>query len=208
MARTLGLTGSFGSGKSAVAALLSELAGAEVIDADELARQATEPGGPAYEEVIREFGPRALTPQGRLNRQALAEQVFTDRRALARLNALVHPRVIEESRRRIAALGDRALIVLDVPLLFESGMEELVDQVVVVAINERERFRRLARRGFHEREVIARLGMQMPQARKISRADCVIDNSGTTQETRKQVQTLLEQITREKNPRNHEREIQ
>jgi dephospho-CoA kinase len=106
--------------------------------------------------------------------------------------------VIEESRRRIAAVGERALVVLDVPLLYESRMEGMMDRVVVVAINERERFRRLRRRGFHEREIIARLGMQMPQARKTSLADYVIDNSGTIEATRKQVETMLEQIFREK----------
>jgi dephospho-CoA kinase len=198
MAFVLGLTGSFGSGKSTVAAMLAE-AGAAVIDADEIARGLLGPGQPLVAEVAREFGPQMLDEAGLLRRRALAEQVFSDRRALARLNALVHPCVRQEELRQIEALRDHPLIVLDVPLLFEAGMRSLADLAVVVRIAERERFRRLRGRGFSEREIIARLGMQMPQSRKVELADRVIDNSGSYEQTRAQVGDLLRDLRQDHN---------
>ena len=100
----------------------------------------------------------------------------------------------QEELRQIAALGDHALIVLDVPLLFEAGMRGLTDLAAVVTISERERFRRLKGRGFPEREIIARLGMQMAQSRKVALADAVIDNSGTLEQTRRHVAELLQKL--------------
>lgn len=197
MAFVLGLTGSFGSGKSTVSAIFREL-GAAVIDADVLARQAVEPGQPALAAIAAEFGAEMLDEAGRLRRRALAERVFSDRRAVERLGRIVHPYVIAETRRQLAALADRPLVVVDVPLLFESGMDTLMDKVAVVAIGERERFFRLRRRGFGEREVMQRLATQMPQTRKVRLADYVIDNSGTIEATRKQVQTLMDPISRER----------
>jgi dephospho-CoA kinase len=207
----LGLTGSFGSGKSTVAALLREK-GAALIDADQLAREAVAPGSTALAAIAREFGPEVtglLDPAGHLRRKVLAQRVFGDRHALARLNALLHPHVLAETRRRIEALqGQAPLIVVDVPLLFETGMQGLMDQVAVVTISENQRFYRLRRRGYSEHEIIARLGMQMPQAQKQRLAQINIDISGTIEATRKQVQALLDHITREKSQRNDESKIQ
>ena len=193
MAFVLGLTGSFGSGKSTVAGMLAE-AGAAVIDADAIARDLLAPGQPLVAEVGRIFGPDVLDEAGHLRRRVLAERVFGDRAELARLNAIIHPRVRQEELRQIAALGDHALIVLDVPLLFEAGMRGLTDLAAVVTISERERFRRLKGRGFPEREIIARLGMQMAQSRKVALADAVIDNSGTLEQTRRHVAELLQKL--------------
>jgi dephospho-CoA kinase len=197
MACILGLTGSFGSGKSAVSALFREL-GAAVIDADELARQVVEPGSPALAEIAETFGPDLIGPDGRLARRELAGRVFGDPQAVARLNAIIHPRVRGETLRLLGEWKDAPLIVLDVPLLFEAGMQSLADKVAVVVISENQRFYRLRHRGFSEREVIQRLGAQMPQADKIRQADFIIDNSGTIEATRKQVQTLMDQLSREK----------
>lgn len=208
MAFVLGVTGSIGSGKTTVTAFMRE-GGAAVINADELARQAVQPGRPALAAIVREFGPQMLDESGQLRRKALAERVFDDRAATRRLGELIHPEVVAQTRRLLEELkDDHPVIVVDVPLLFEAGMQGLMDKVLVVTITENQRFSRLRRRGFSERQVIARLGMQMPQARKISLADYVIDNSGTIEATRKQAQTLLEQILRGKSQRKDERQIQ
>lgn len=202
MAFLLGLTGSFGSGKSMVSSLFREL-GAAVIDADDLARQAVEPGRPALAEIAARFGADLIDSQGRLRRRELAERAFAGRRAVADLNAIVHPYVRSDTLRLLRELDDAPLIVLDVPLLFEASMQRLAQKVAVVVISEAQRFLRLRRRGFSEREVILRLGWQMPQAQKVRLADFIIDNSGTIEATRVQVQNLMDQLSRE-NTRNHE----
>jgi len=197
----LGLTGTFGSGKTTAGGMLREL-GAELIDADELARQVVEPGEPALAEIAAQFGAEMIRPDGALDRRRLADRVFADRRAMARLNQIIHPRVRELERKRLGELADRPLVVLDVPLLYETGMDRMCTQVAVVTITENQRFARLRRRGFNEQAIIARLGMQMAQARKVKLADHVIDNSGSLDETRNQLQRLLEEIrqTRMKAP--------
>jgi len=197
----LGLTGTFGSGKTTAGGMLREL-GAELIDADELARQVVEPGEPALAEIAAQFGAEMIRPDGALDRRRLADRVFADRRAMARLNQIIHPRVRELERKRLGELADRPLVVLDVPLLYETGMDRMCTQVAVVRITENQRFARLRRRGFNEQAIIARLGMQMAQARKVKLADHVIDNSGSLDETRNQLQRLLEEIrqTRMKAP--------
>ncbi|HOR28239.1 MAG TPA: dephospho-CoA kinase [Candidatus Sumerlaeota bacterium] len=201
MSFILGLTGTFGSGKTTAGGMLREL-GAELIDADELARQVVEPGEPALAEIAAQFGAEMIRPDGALDRRRLADRVFADRRAMARLNQIIHPRVRELERKRLGELADRPLVVLDVPLLYETGMDRMCTQVAVVRITENQRFARLRRRGFNEQAIIARLGMQMAQARKVKLADHVIDNSGSLDETRNQLQRLLEEIrqTRMKAP--------
>jgi dephospho-CoA kinase len=194
----LGITGSFGSGKSAVAAMFAD-AGVAVIAADTLAREVVRPGRPALAEIAQVFGVDVLDADGTLNRRALSERVFADRTAMTRLNAIMHPRVHEARLERLAALGQTPLVVLDIALLFEAGRREAVDRVVVVTVSERQRFRRLARRGYNERQVMARLGMQWPQSRKAALADDVIDNSGDLDATRRQVQTLLQTLRKEMN---------
>lgn len=192
MAFVLGLTGSFGSGKSTVAALLAEQ-GAAVIDADAIARQLVEPGSALLPELAREFGAQVLAEDGSLRRGELARVAFASPEATRRLNALVHPRVRAEELHRLETLRGERLVVLDVPLLFEAGMDDLCDRVLVVVINEAQRFLRLRGRGFSEREVIERLARQWPQSRKAALADDVIDNSGTLKQTR---QHLIEWIDR------------
>ncbi len=194
MAHVLGLTGTFGCGKSTVAALIAEESGAAVIDADRIAREALEPGGAAFAAVVEAFGPAILGPAGRIDRPALAARVFADRAELARLNALVHPPVRAAELALLEAWKDRPLVVLDVPLLFEAGMRSLADSVAVVVIGERQRYGRLKGRGFREAEVTRRLGMQMAQARKRRLADHIIDNSGPLDGTRQHVRELIETI--------------
>lgn len=194
MTYRLGVTGTFGCGKSTVAAVLHEHYGAAVIDADELARGAVEPGSPALEEIRRQFGDEYIDGDGRLLRRELGRKVFADRAAKARLEAIVHPVVLARTRHFLHVWAGRPMIVLDVPLLYEAGMESLADSVAVVVIDERSRYGRLRAHGFSEAEITRRLGMQWPQTRKRALADHLIDNSGSLAETQHQVDDLIKQL--------------
>lgn len=201
----IGLTGTFGSGKSTVAALLAEL-GAAVVDADAIAHEVVEPGQSALEAIRREFGAEYLTEDGRLDRGRMAATVFADPARREALNRIIHPRVIERMRSEIARFeaqrretGQPEVIVLNVPLLLEVALAGMAERVVVVTIREAERFRRVrGRDGLSEREVVARLASQWPQRRKVAAADEVVDNSGTLEATRKQVTELYRDWTRQR----------
>lgn len=192
----VGLTGGIGSGKSSVARLLAGH-GAYVIDADALARQATE--DPAVlARIEAELGP-GLVRGGRLDRAATARRVFGDAGARSVLNGIVHPWVAarrEELEGEALRRSPRPpVIVHDVPLLFEVGLERGVDAVVVVSAPLEERARRLAERsGLSREEVMARDAAQLPLAEKAARADYVIDNSGTPRELEEQVARLWRQL--------------
>lgn len=189
--RVLGLTGGIGSGKSLVASFFSAL-GAEVIDADRLAREVVEPGQPALGEIIDAFGPRMLQPDGRLDRARLGALVFSDQTARQTLNAITHPRIRERMRQEVEARAERpGLLILDIPLLYESGREATVEKVIVVWVDPATQLNRLiARDGLTSEQAQQRLATQLPLEEKRSRADEVIDNSGTPEETRRQVEAL------------------
>jgi dephospho-CoA kinase len=180
----VGLTGNIASGKSTVAGVWRRL-GARVIDADELARRAVEPGTPGLERVVREFGPGVLDERGRLDRAALRRIVFRDPEARRRLEAIVHPevrrlRAEEEARARVD--GER-ILVHDIPLLFEVGMEKEFDVVVLVEARPELRLERLVReRGLSEEEARRMIEAQMPSEAKRAKADLVIENDGTREE--------------------------
>ncbi|MDI6870938.1 MAG: dephospho-CoA kinase [Bacillota bacterium] len=199
----LGLTGGLGSGKSRVAQALQEL-GAAVIDADQLAREAVAPGTPGYRAVVEAFGREYLAADGSLDRQKLGRLVFADESARRRLEAIIHPEVIRLMRARVEAL-ERAgapVVVLEVPLLFEAGLENEVDKVVVVDAPEEVRVARVAARGsLTAGEARQRLAAQLPLGEKVRRADYVIDNSGRWEETQLQVERLWEEIRREETHR-------
>lgn len=186
MTMVLGLTGSFGSGKSTVAAMFADL-GAAVLDADQAAREVVEPGQPAYSEIVKEFGDGVLGEDRNLDRKKLAETVFNDPETRKKLNHIVHPRVGERMARFLQEHQHDALVILDIPLLLESSGPKIVNKVAVVTTDEKSRFGRLHAKGFNEREIIARLGTQMPQARKVKLADYVIQNEGDLAATRSQV---------------------
>ncbi len=190
----LGLTGSLGSGKSLVSSILRDL-GARVICADEIAREVVAKGSPALQEIAREFGPAVLLPDGSLDRRALAARVFADPNDRRKLEQIVHPRVRVRERELLAQHAGDPLVILDIPLLFETGAEELCDAVAVVVVNEEARASRLmADRGMTPGEIASRLAAQMPQAEKARRADFIIDNSGTRDQTRAQVHALLQSL--------------
>jgi dephospho-CoA kinase len=192
--RVLGLTGGIGSGKSTVASMFSEL-GAEVIDADRLARDIVEPGQPALDEIAAAFGGEILLPDGRLNRSKLAGIIFADPVARARLDSITHPPIQRLMADAVAARRDRpGVLVLDIPLLFENDRGGLVESVVVVWIDSATQLRRLVERdGLSERQARQRIAAQMPLDVKRDRADHVIDNNGSLQSTRRQVEAIYRQ---------------
>ncbi len=190
--RKIALTGGAGSGKSTVAKMFAEL-GAQVLDADAIAREVVAPGKPAWEALRREFGPEFFREDGTLNRGKLARRVFSDPGALARLNAIVHPEVARELKARLAALAGEgaALVIVEVPLLFEAGLEKGYDAVIVVDCPaSQQQARLLARDARSAAEIAGLLSAQMPLAEKRARADYVVDNSGTLEATQRQVKDI------------------
>jgi dephospho-CoA kinase len=189
--KLIGLTGGVGSGKSTVATMLRDL-GAVVVDADEATHAVYEPGTPGFEAVVREFGDYYVR-DGRIDRQRLGELVFKDAASRRRLNAIVHPLVREwmAARTLEAAEGGANIVVQDVPLLFENGLEKLFSSVVLVYAPEELQLERLVQgRGFTPERARAVIATQVPMEEKRRRAHIVIDNTGTIEQTRSQVEHL------------------
>lgn len=194
----LGLTGGIASGKSAVAAMLREL-GFSVLDADSLAHRLIEPGQPANDEVLREFGPAITDGQGRVDRAKLGAVVFADRAKLDRLNAIVHPRVAAEVFRQFDEWqrnGVRDAAFVEAALLIESGIHQQLDGLVVAWCRPEQQFQRLVARGLSEDEARRRMAMQMPVEEKLRLATEKIDCSGALEHTRAQVVALAAKIRR------------
>ncbi len=191
----IGLSGGIGSGKSTVSGFLRQL-GAHVVDADEAARAVVEPGTPGFDAVVAEFG-AAMVREGRLDRSRLAETVFHDRGALERLNAIVHPLVREWTVARLAEAADagEAIVVQDIPLLFENNYEPLFTATVLVYVPEPLQVERLVARGMAEADARARIANQLPIDEKRARATYLIDNSGSREETRAQTEKVWTEIT-------------
>lgn len=178
----VGLTGGIASGKTAVSDRLAAK-GAAIVDTDLLAREVVEPGEPALAEIARAFGPEVLQPDGTLDRRALGAVVFADPAARARLNAITHPRIRERMARRLASLAAAPdappAAILVVPLLFENGLDALVQESWVVDLDDAVRRARLmARDGLTAAEADARIAAQLPRAEKLARATRVIRNDG------------------------------
>ncbi len=187
----VGLTGGIGSGKSTVARMLEER-GAVVFDADALAREAVEPGTPGHDAVVERFGANVLAPGGELDREALASIVFADPAARRDLEAIVHPEV-----RRLLAEGCEAyqgsdrIVVFSAPLLVETGMHTAFEVLVVVSAPVQTQIERLLRdRAMSEEQVRARIAAQAPLEEKAAVADVIVDNDGTLEELRGQVDGL------------------
>lgn len=183
----LGLTGGIAGGKGHIARLLRER-GAVHIDADAVARELVQPGRPLLGRLVEEFGPEILAPDGSLDRARLGRLAFADLDVRARLNRLAHPPILAEIRRRLEELRASAhppkLVVAEMPLLYEAGAEYLVDKVLVVHADERERIRRITRRdGLSAEHALTRIRAQMPPKEQLRRADLAIDTSGTPEET-------------------------
>jgi len=197
MSQILGLTGGIGSGKSTVAEILAEL-GAEIIDADQLARIAVESGSAGLEQIIERFGAGILMSDGSLDRKALASIIFQDEKARENLNAIVHPEVARLAMETMQSLMDQGapLIIYDVPLLFENGLEKSLPGVIVVHVPpEIQRARVQARDNITPEEIEARIAAQGDLDEKARKADYLIDNSGSPGETRAQVEELWKTLT-------------
>jgi dephospho-CoA kinase len=185
----VGLTGSIGMGKSTVAAMFAD-AGVPVFDADAVVHDLEGPGGKLVARIEAEFP--GTTGESGVDRPKLREAVFEDGAALARLEALVHPAVAAERESFLARHADAALVVLDIPLLFETGGDARVDRIVVVsAPAEVQRARVLARPGMTEERFESILALQLPDAEKRARADFVIDTDGPFEATRAQVNAVI-----------------
>lgn len=191
----VGLTGGIGSGKSTVSALLAAR-GARVIDADAIVREVQAPGTPVLAAIVERFGPSVLAADGALDRQALADVVFTDDTALADLNAIVHPAVGAEIARRLEeAAGTDDVVILDVPLLVESGRDDM-GALLVVDVDPEVAVRRVVeQRGMREDDVRARIARQASREERLARATHVIDNSGSREDLERQVDAVWDQIS-------------
>ena len=194
--KLIGLTGGVGSGKSTVAGMLREL-GAIVIDADEAAHAVYAPGTPGFDAVVREFGPEFVR-DGALDRRLLGGLVFADEEARQRLNAIVHPLVRDwmAEKTREAFEGGAQIVVQDVPLLYESGLESLFSSIVLVWTPAELQLERLVgSRRVPAGRAEAMIAAQMPIDEKRRRSHHVIDNSGTVEQTRAQVEEMWAQMS-------------
>jgi dephospho-CoA kinase len=194
----VGLTGGLACGKSFVGQALANC-GCLLIQADNLGHAVLAPGGEAYEAVIRELGAEVL-PDGQIDRRKLAAHVFSDRQALERLNALVHPPVIAREEKMIAEFAARepkGIAVVEGAILVETGSYKRFDRLIVVSCPEQQQVERAMRRdGTSEAEVRARLSRQMPLAEKRNLADFVIDTSGDKEDTLRQTSTVYAELRR------------
>ncbi|MCX7681423.1 MAG: dephospho-CoA kinase [Anaerolineae bacterium] len=196
----IGLTGNIGTGKSTVARMLAEL-GAEVVDADQVAHQVMRAGTPVHSAIVEAFGPQVLAADGEIDRRRLGAIVFADAEALARLEQLVHPATVAAIAQRIAA-SSAPVVVVEAIKLIEAGMADAYDSLWVTICRPEQQLQRLmAARNLSEAEARLRIQAQPPQEEKIARADVVIDNSGSLEQTRAQVRRawarLIESATRD-----------
>ena len=182
------LTGGIGSGKSLVGEYLEEL-GAIVIDSDELARTAIERGSPGYEDVLAAFGDEILT-EGEIDRKKLAERVFSDESARKQLEAIIPPRVRETAEKLTRNLGADAIVVNQIPLLFETDGAKRFDYVITVECAEGIRVDRLKERGMKEYEISKRMQAQASDEQRASIAHFVLKNEGSVDELQRAVQDL------------------
>jgi dephospho-CoA kinase len=192
----LGLTGGIASGKTAVAAMLREL-GFDVLDADSLAHKLIEPGQPAYDEVVREFGPGVLDPDKRINRAKLAKIVFDDRAKLAHLNAILHPRVEAAAHQQFdewSRNGNRPAAFIEAALLVEAGYHKNLDGLLVTWCRPDQQLQRLRARGFSDEQARQRIAAQLPTEEKLRHATEKIDCSPSLEDTRKQVEALAAKL--------------
>ena len=175
----IGLTGGIGSGKSTVAAMLVDR-GASLLDADAIVRDLQTPGTPVFTAMVQRWGARILDDDGWLDRQAVADIVFADADELAALNGIVHPAVGDEMTRRREALADTdATVILDIPLLVESGHQGLAGVIVVDLDPEVAVARLVAGRGFTPDDARSRIARQASREERLGRADLVVDNGGS-----------------------------
>ncbi len=196
----VGLTGGIATGKSHVVMRLREL-GCEVLDADSIAHQVIEPGQPAYDEIVSEFGREMLAEDGAIDRARLGAVVFANPECRQRLNAVVHPRVLAAQERwlaEVAARNPETIAVVDAALLIEAGAHRRFDKVVVVFCEAQFQLERLmARNQLSREDALARIEAQMPTAEKLKYADYTINTSGDFADTDRQVKALYAELQKQ-----------
>lgn len=191
---SLGLTGGIGSGKSTVTSMLEER-GASIVDADRIVRSLQEPGEPVFDAMVEAFGPTIVADDGTLDRQAVADMVFGDDEALKTLNAIVHPAVGDAIADRLVELAETDdVVVLDIPLLVESGRDDMAAVIVVDVDPDIAVARLVEHRGFTEEDARTRMSRQVSREDRLAKADVVLDNSGSLDDLRRQVDDLWRRI--------------
>ena len=189
----IGLTGSIASGKSTVTNLLKDR-GYPIVDADEIARLVVKPGSPVLEDIKNAFGAQAVFEDGTMNRDYIGNIVFSDSEKRTQLNEMIHPAIRKEliSQKEAHLAAGAKTVILDIPLLFENGLQEYVERIIVVSVTKDIQKQRLIdRNGFSDKAASERIASQLPMEVKEQGADAVIMNNGTVEETAKQLDELL-----------------
>ena len=192
----IGLTGGIASGKSTISSMLQEK-GIRVVDADHIARVVVEVGEPAYNQIVEEFGIEILKEDKTINREKLGTIIFSDENKRQTLNSIVHPAVRKEMLKQVEEEKNKQsnAVVLDIPLLFESKLTHIVDKTLLVYVDQETQMKRLMKRnGYNEEEAKMRMDSQLPLYEKRELSDYIIDNNGSIESTKKQLNYLLEKI--------------
>ena len=191
--KIIGLTGNIASGKTEVAKIFKEL-GAKIIDADKIAREVVEPGEPAWQEIVEEFGSDILNRDRSINRKKLGEIIFNDDRRREQLNRITHPRIMTKIKETIDHYKKEnvRLVIIEAALIVErGGLLNVIDDLIVVSADAETQVERIMTRdGLHRDEALSRMKTQMQISEKTKHAAYIIDNSGSLEETRKQVQEI------------------
>lgn len=195
--KVIGLTGGIASGKSIVASVFKEL-GAIIIDADQIARQVVLPHQPAWKDIVEYFGPEVVNEDKSLNRAKIGDIVYNDPDSLKKLNYFTHPRIVQHYKdelRRIKTEQPDAIVILEVPLLYETNMDKLCQQVVVVWVDRETQIKRLMKRDkMSYEDAVRRVDAQIPLEEKVQLADFVIDNRGSIVETKEKATRYYNEI--------------
>ena len=197
---TIALTGGIACGKSTVSAMLAQL-GASIIDADQISRSLTAPGGPALPAIRQAFGDGVFHADGTLNRPALSAVVFSNAQAIQQLNAITHPLVQQQMEKQLETCRKNGaqIVILDVPLLFEANMQHMGDLVACVTAPEDIQIARMkSRNGYSREEALSRIRNQMPVGEKAARSDVVIDTNVPLEQLERNVQRLYQGWTARK----------
>lgn len=195
----VGLTGGIVSGKSTVARMFRQL-GADIIDADNIARAIVQPGEKAWKNIVHYFGKEILKDNQEINRKELARIVFADKEKLEKLNKITHPEIVAIIKNKIEEMrskdsSDGTICIVEVPLLFEANLEGMMDKIIVVYLNREEQVKRLLiRNSLTQEEAINRIDSQIPMEKKLKKADYVIDNGASLGHTRIQVKQIWQEL--------------
>ncbi len=195
--KMIGLTGGIATGKSIVASVFREM-GAIILDADVIARLVVLPHQPAWKDIVEFFGPQVVNEDQSLDRAKIGEIVYNNPNSLKELNRFTHPRIMQyykDELRRIKTEQPDAIVILEVPLLYETNMDKLCQQVVVVYVDRETQIQRLMKRdNMSYADAVKRVDAQMPMDEKVRRADFVIDNRSSMEETKEKATKYYNEI--------------